>query len=1271
MANTSSTTILNDGDDSGDPTPATKLHVAFNSGGKCCFPDCGKHLTLGKTNTGECAHIIPRKVGFEREDRLTPLEDRKKAENLIYLCRDHHKVVDDPKNAADYPASLLFEWKKEHETQIASSNPNTVALPESVQKTLNTLAIQLSREMAISTNLINGLLKGCKELLKRRHLDKAATLIDQAGVLLASFDDKSLLHELDSLKANLLWKQEKIPEAKQSYLKLLESYSNPETMLDYIELCASAPCASDKEKKFEKIIEDKHSNNPRWVVIKLLRQYQKQEPLSEEIEEREWSDDKYLKGQFYLTYALFSDLAGDITKRNYFIDQWEELIPESARPNLFRILFANVDALRKGVTSGSDAKALANKITAQEDLIANGKDPLSPHDRLSLLTERIKTNSLLNHFSLVEANILVEIRNQLFEIVSNSYFDKHIDSVLPDAMGAVIITEPQWETILTKISESEVLPSEPLQDLIMLQGINLQISLDRLAVVAASLSRDDWGTLLTYLRDKNISDLVSLLATKDIKFQLTFVQSLVDYGLRLDILNQIEVDEIHEIDRQYFQLEALDVLGRNSEAIEIARVLDLGDLSPAFLHLISHIADKCNDCRLFIEASKRLIDFGLPSKQLTELRGKIAVAYSHAEDDTNAYLYAKVALDSNESLGGKNTRSLLFVYINALLRIDRDLDIFDVIDSYSDKISEEPELGIFFADSILKTAHEDRANLALYYITQAFQYGKPNSDRFYLTAFMSLNELSNLGAINLESETEVNDGCYLQIEGLDAWYFIGSSTEVIDAIALEANDERYDAVINRKVGERIDWPADKYNSSRNKQVKCALNKRAYFYARSHQAMHKMAEQGHEAIWSVEISDENGSFNIENLIRFHQEEFKGQHEFFEQFCINPLPFAMLCRSEGNIMQSLSRIYSERKGKIKCNEGTVQSLEAQLTVARSIINGQPFFLGGLAALMLSEAGLLNVLIEKLPNIHIATSVIKNLRDCAENFRVAFGGSGRMGFVNGKISVSDRNHEQENIFRNKLISAASQLDALPNKFIGPQYEEPKENPSALDLDTTFPKWAVDTVRLAQERGALIADDDVYLLRAYGLKESNIPSETSTISLLRELCEQKHITWNQYLEYFNLLASYRFHLLPISVDDMEKSVLGQSSGGIILFTPKNIDLLNLSLTLSEEYGVEDKLAIRIVALFFIKIIVRDDVTENMSEDIFSRVIVGVLHKRKAKLWSQVISNLCKNLLDESPLPTALSYRKLELLTRQLSRYSQEFNPIISNVPSLLKSSP
>ena len=97
--------------------------LAKRAANKCSNPDCGA-ITAGPAkendrsiNVGEAAHIYgarPRSARYDEE--MTPAE-RSDITNAIWLCRNCHKIVDN--NPAEYPAALLFEWRREHEGQIS------------------------------------------------------------------------------------------------------------------------------------------------------------------------------------------------------------------------------------------------------------------------------------------------------------------------------------------------------------------------------------------------------------------------------------------------------------------------------------------------------------------------------------------------------------------------------------------------------------------------------------------------------------------------------------------------------------------------------------------------------------------------------------------------------------------------------------------------------------------------------------------------------------------------------------------------------------------------------------------------------------------------------------------------------------------------------------------------------------------------------------------------------------------------------------------------
>lgn len=100
--------------------------IAKRAGFRCSFPGCNKtlvgpgvlndqHITIG-----ECAHIFsavpigPRTNGGLSESEL------KRPENGIYLCRNHHKIIDSKSKDNKYTSDLLTRYKNRHEFIISA-----------------------------------------------------------------------------------------------------------------------------------------------------------------------------------------------------------------------------------------------------------------------------------------------------------------------------------------------------------------------------------------------------------------------------------------------------------------------------------------------------------------------------------------------------------------------------------------------------------------------------------------------------------------------------------------------------------------------------------------------------------------------------------------------------------------------------------------------------------------------------------------------------------------------------------------------------------------------------------------------------------------------------------------------------------------------------------------------------------------------------------------------------------------------------------------------
>ena len=101
----------------------TKFQLVARAAGRCEFRGCNKplyedELTKQKGTFSNYAHIIPYEENGPRgeESKSNRPEDIHSIDNLMLLCWEHHKMVDD--NPASYPVSTLHEFKREHEDRI-------------------------------------------------------------------------------------------------------------------------------------------------------------------------------------------------------------------------------------------------------------------------------------------------------------------------------------------------------------------------------------------------------------------------------------------------------------------------------------------------------------------------------------------------------------------------------------------------------------------------------------------------------------------------------------------------------------------------------------------------------------------------------------------------------------------------------------------------------------------------------------------------------------------------------------------------------------------------------------------------------------------------------------------------------------------------------------------------------------------------------------------------------------------------------------------------
>jgi len=104
--------------------------VCIKSGNRCAMPDCRRELIVEATENDDAsivavfAHIKGEKEGSARYDADMDEKERNKHDNLILICPNCHKKIDDQPET--YTVEKLVQIKKEHEGWIHESTKNEV-----------------------------------------------------------------------------------------------------------------------------------------------------------------------------------------------------------------------------------------------------------------------------------------------------------------------------------------------------------------------------------------------------------------------------------------------------------------------------------------------------------------------------------------------------------------------------------------------------------------------------------------------------------------------------------------------------------------------------------------------------------------------------------------------------------------------------------------------------------------------------------------------------------------------------------------------------------------------------------------------------------------------------------------------------------------------------------------------------------------------------------------------------------------------------------------
>lgn len=264
--------------------------------------------------------------------------------------------------------------------------------------------------------------------------------------------------------------------------------------------------------------------------------------------------------------------------------------------------------------------------------------------------------------------------------------------------------------------------------------------------------------------------------------------------------------------------------------------------------------------------------------------------------------------------------------------------------------------------------------------------------------------------------------------------------------------------------------------------------------------------------------------------------------------------------------------------------------------------------------------------------------------------------MGYAKGKITISTIDQDKRDLILNNFRASINLFESNP-KNIGVISSANKTNTFS---ETRVPDELSDACILAQKENLpVLTEDHLYLAFNELETKKKAPQYFSSWALMRVLYDEGYITFDEYLDYFGYLSSYRFRFLPLTTDDIEKAVFGDKKFKFV--KPENIRMLNFPLTLSEEYGVPFQVALQVVGSFLHRVVLDDVVALDVVEKIFAEITSSFPTKRsKSELGQLLLEGFRKALDGNMPIKfykfqDKLRYQKIDKLLEMTQSYDVE----------------
>ena len=1117
--------------------------------------------------------------------------------------------------------------------ELKSANPNIefkIFTAKNLEKVFFTLGTDQILSLGFDVDSRNAIKSA------RAYLEKLDTELDKESVafvlralvnikdIIAGQNDEGLFLEFEILEARALQKNEDVDGARDKYESIARRYpADPRAILYLAEIHLNN---KDYEKNDELLQQAERVAPSFWLLRmeKLVREIRigtKIDPLS--VNEETFPDEPRARSNFYRVYSAVLYRAGDAVRAESFIERAIQLNPD--RLSNYQTRLYAMEGRAECEQDREKRREMADIVLKEVESVENKFNEgggLSPRSQSFLNLVRLHMYYLMEDYSSLE-----NIAKETFGLVLNCYLDKPMEDIIADLIHFVELPSAGLQRLKGHLKRAEKPITDALAKIVLLQFLHKTTLFSDGKAFFGEIKKQNVVDFITAVEEKGYEQVLAFLRD-DVSFAVEFAIAIKEPAeLRTRIVGSLVEDGSIQKDKLFLLLYLEE--GNLDKAFEILQKMDLSNLSYVECLTTLRVAQGKKAWDSVIVLLGRLLDYEKDLRARVEIKLQLFTANYNLERFRDVIRIGKSILEDPEEtrlLDDRNKEILVAQATYAYLkRSDPEAVNFvethaSFLMSFEGKISAQ-------AETYLKNGD---AKSALRSVVEAVKVLKHPTPEQYGTLFLAFSQIGNMmPEFRMTSSEAITSGSFAKLKEQERWFYVGDGEE-LDATKIAESDERYAAFIGKNLGEKVSF-LNKYGSKNPEYtIEFIFPIEKYICWKSTYNAQKLTEEHRwDAMEAIEVPMSEGSIDTKYLIAKLEDEAKKKGEFFDLYCEKNFPLAFLALNEGGLANAIGRIFNEQRGFIKATAGGIQEFNQQKEVAERIAAGEPFYLDGTSALMLSETGLLVKIYTFIPGLKVPQSVISLLFEIKDKFAYVPGQVGHMGYANGKITFSQVDREKRNTIKANLEDCIRALESSPQNVSAISLA----NKSSAFSEQKIPSGLVDACVFAQKEGVPVLTEDFLYLNANEIETRKpAPKYCSSIALMRVLYEQGKVSFAEYLNYFAYLSYYRVRFLSFAVEDLEKAVYGDQAVKVV--RPEELRKFNFPLTLSEEYGVESLVALRVVISFLIRVLLDNALFPDIAQKTFAEIISAFPTKQNRKSFGTFLLDILVKIINQSRQP-------------------------------------